>query len=57
MNILYLGLLLALIWIGINRERFALINISMIFLAIYLFGKYLTFVFESKMDGALVFIS
>ncbi len=57
MNILYLGLLLALIWIGIKRERFALINISMIFLAIYLFGKYLTFVFESKMDGALVFIS
>ena len=56
MNILYLVLLGWLIWIGIQRERIALINISMIFLAIYLFGRYLTFVFESKVDGAIVFI-
>jgi uncharacterized membrane protein len=55
-NIVYIGLILGLIWIGIRREQWALINISMIFLVIYLFGKYLVFVFESKMDGALVFI-
>ena len=41
---------------GIRRDRLAFINISMIFLAVYLFGRYLAFVFESKVDGAIVFI-
>ena len=56
MNILYLALLGWLIWMGIRRDRLAFINISMIFLAVYLFGRYLAFVFESKVDGAIVFI-
>lgn len=28
----------------------------MIYLAIYLFGKYLAFAFDSKIDGAYIFI-
>jgi uncharacterized membrane protein len=56
MNILYLGVLTLMIYLGVRRDNRSLINIAMIYLALYLFGKYLAFVFDSKMDGAYIFI-
>jgi len=56
MNIIYIGTLAFLIWSGIKRDIRSLVNMSMVWVAIYLFGRYLAFVFDSKMDGAWVFI-
>lgn len=56
MNILYLTVLALMIYLGVRRDNRPLINIAMIYLALYLFGKYLAFVFDSKMDGAYIFI-
>jgi uncharacterized membrane protein len=56
MNILYLAVLALMIYLGVRRDNRSLINIAMIYLAFYLFGKYLAFVFDSKMDGAYIFI-
>jgi uncharacterized membrane protein len=56
MNILYIVVVALMIWGGVRRENRAIVNIAMIFLAIYLFGKYLAFAFDSKMAGAYVFI-
>jgi hypothetical protein len=56
MNILYILVIALMIWSGVQRENRAIVNTAMIFLAIYLFGKYLAFAFDSKMDGAYVFI-
>lgn len=56
MNIVYLAVLALMIYLGVRRDNRSLINIAMIYLALYLFGKYLAFVFDSKMDGAYIFI-
>jgi len=56
MNIAYLAVLALMIYLGVRRDNRSLINIAMIYLALYLFGKYLAFVFDSKMDGAYIFI-
>jgi uncharacterized membrane protein len=56
MNIAYLAVLALMIYLGVRRDNRSLINIAMIYLAFYLFGKYLAFVFDSKMDGAYIFI-
>lgn len=56
MNIIYIGTLVFLIWSGIRKDIHSLVNMSMVWVAIYLFGRYLAFVFDSKMDGAWVFI-
>jgi uncharacterized membrane protein len=56
MNIVYLSALTLMIYLGVRRDNRSLINIAMIYLALYLFGKYLAFVFDSKMDGAYIFI-
>lgn len=56
MNILFLTILALMIYLGIRRDNRPLVNIAMIYLAIYLLSKYLAFAFESKMDGAYIFI-
>jgi uncharacterized membrane protein len=56
MNIVYLAVLALMIYLGVRRDNRSLINIAMIYLALYLFGKYLAFVYDSKMDGAYIFI-
>ncbi len=56
MNIVYLITVSMMIYLGVKRDNRAIVNISMIFLAIYLFGKYIAFAFESKIDGAYIFI-
>ncbi len=56
MNILYLGVISLIIYLGVRRENRSLVNIAMIYLALYLFGKYLAFAFDSKIDGAYIFI-
>ncbi len=56
MNLLYLSIIVLMIWSWVRWENRSIVNIAMIFFAIYLFGKYLAFVFDSKMDGAYVFI-
>ncbi|MBC7503762.1 DUF2157 domain-containing protein [Candidatus Gracilibacteria bacterium] len=56
MNILYLAILSLMIYLGVRRDNRSLVNISMIYLALYLFGKYLAFTFDSKIDGAYIFI-
>ena len=56
MNIVYLITVSVMIYLGVKRDNRAIVNISMIFLAIYLFGKYIAFAFESKIDGAYIFI-
>lgn len=56
MNLLYLSIIALMIWSWVKRENRSVVNIAMIFLAIYLFGKYLAFAFDSKMDWAYVFI-
>lgn len=57
MNILFLLLLCIMVYMGIARKISSIVNTAIIFFGIYLFGKYLAFVFESKMDGAIVFLS
>jgi hypothetical protein len=56
MNIVYLSILTLMIYLGVRRDNRALVNIAMIYLALYLFGKYLAFAFDSKIDGAYIFI-
>jgi uncharacterized membrane protein len=56
MNILYLGVISLMIYLGVRRDNRSLVNIAMIYLAIYLFGKYLAFAYDSKIDGAYIFI-
>ena len=56
MNILYLAILSLMIYLGVRRDNRSLVNIAMIYLALYLFGKYLAFAFDSKIDGAYIFI-
>lgn len=56
MNILYLAILSLMIYLGVRRDNRSLVNIAMIFLALYLFGKYVAFAYDSKMDGAYIFI-
>lgn len=56
MNILYLAILALMIYLGVRRDNRPLVNISMIYLALYLFGKYIAFAYDSKMDGAYIFI-
>lgn len=55
-NILYLATLTLMIYLGVRRDNRSLINISMIALAIYLFGKYIAFAYDSKIDGSYIFI-
>ncbi len=45
-----------MIYLGVRRENKSLVNIAMIYLAIYLFGKYIAFAYDSKIDGAYIFI-
>lgn len=56
MNILYLAILSLMIYLGVRRDNRGIVNIAMIYLALYLFGKYLAFAFDSKIDGAYIFI-
>ncbi len=56
MNILYLAILSLMIYLGVRRDNRSLVNIAMIYLALYLLGKYLAFAFDSKIDGAYIFI-
>ena len=56
MNIVYLAILTLMIYLGVRRDNRSLVNIAMIYLALYLFGKYLAFAFDSKIDGAYIFI-
>ncbi len=56
MNILYLAILSLMIYLGVRRDNRSLVNIAMIYLALYLFGKYLAFAFDSKVDWAYIFI-
>lgn len=50
MNILYLSMLSLMIYLGVRRDNRSLVNIAMIYLALYLFGKYIAFTFDSKID-------
>ena len=56
MNILYLSMLSLMIYLGVRRDNRSLVNIAMIYLALYLFGKYIAFTFDSKIDWAYIFI-
>ncbi len=56
MNIFYIGSVVYAIYNGIRHENHSHVNIGMLFIAIYLFGKYLAFAFDNKMDGAYIFI-
>jgi uncharacterized membrane protein len=57
MNILFFGLIAILIYRGIQKDNASLVNISIFFFAVYLFGKYIAFVSDSKLGGAFVFIT
>lgn len=57
MNLVYLAATFGIVFAGILRSRQGLVNVGIFFLAVYLFGKYLAFVSDSKMDGAIIFIS
>jgi hypothetical protein len=56
MNIVYIVTIAVMIYLGVKRDNRAIVNISMIYLALYLVGKYIAFAFDSKMDGAFIFI-
>ena len=56
MNILYLTIIALMIYTGVRRENRSMVNVAMIYLAIYLFGKYIAFAYDSKIDGAYIFI-
>lgn len=56
MNLLYISIIGLMIWVGVRQDNKSIVDISMIFFMIYLFGKYLAFAFDSKMDGAFIFI-
>jgi uncharacterized membrane protein len=57
MNIVYICTILGMLWAGMKNHNKGILNVSIFFLAIYIFGKYVAFAFESRMSGALVFIA
>ncbi len=57
MNVLFFWLIGILIYRWVQKENQVLVNTSIFFFAVYLFGKYLAFAFESKLGGAFVFIT
>lgn len=57
MNIVYLAAVGTAILNGISQDKTPLVNIGVAFFAVYLFGKYLAFVFDSKLDGGIIFLS
>jgi type III secretory pathway component EscS len=57
MNIVYICTILGMLWAGVKNHNKGILNVSIFFLAIYIFGKYIAFAFESRMSGALVFIA
>lgn len=57
MNILFFAVIGTLIYRGVQKEKAILVNTSILFFAVYLFGKYLVFAFDSKFGGAFVFIT
>jgi len=57
MNLLYLWILWFFVYLGIKKERPSFINLSLLFFAVYLIGKYFSFLENSKVDGAIVFIT
>ena len=56
-NLIFLGVIGIMIYRGIEKENSLLVNTSIFFFAVYLFGKYLAFAFDSKFWWAFVFIT
>jgi hypothetical protein len=56
MNIFYIGGIVYAVYTGIRQGNHSLVNLGMFFIAIYLFGKYLAFALDNKMNGAYIFI-
>lgn len=57
MNLVYLTIVWVFIFLWIKKEKAGYVNLSMIFFAIYLIGRYFAFLENSKMDWAIVFIT
>jgi hypothetical protein len=57
MNLVYLAIVWVFVFLWIKKEKAGYINLSMIFFAIYLIGRYFAFLENSKMEWAIVFIT